>query len=56
MTRPRLISIRNLSESTCSDCGAVVRDRDYFDPDNTENRTGAPACTCRPRAPPHGGD
>ena len=44
--------IRRIREhAACADCGGIVRDRDYYDPDNRQNVEGARACTCRSRRP-----
>ena len=35
----------------CTDCGGIVRNRDFYDPDNVENVAGIPPCNCRSQYP-----
>ncbi|NLX48841.1 MAG: hypothetical protein GXY82_02985 [Methanospirillum sp.] len=33
----------------CADCGDIVPNWDFYDPDNLQNVAGIPVCNCRAR-------
>lgn len=42
----RMLEFRHC-EAVCTDCGNIVDDADHRDPDNAQNCSGCPVCTCR---------
>ena len=43
---------RELGETVCSGCGRVKDDAERRDPDNGDNCSGCPTCTCGKRKVP----